>query len=453
MEQVLVFVRLLLAVVLTVAGAAKLADPGGARRAFTDLGGPVWLAPVAAWLLPLVEIAAALALLSSAGAVAGAWSALVLFLVFTGVLGLALARSHDIRCHCFGQLSASPVRRQTLVRTGLLAALAGALVAAGAGGSATWLDNPVSAVLLVVAVGASTCATTWRLEIRRLEDDLRAARPAAGGDQPTVQAPDEGVVVGAALPSSAAGVFTGRPALVLFVSAGCPPCSTLLPDVPAWRQQLGGAADLIVVSRDDAEGHAVAGAFRARWTPAGVLAGSTGRVASTLRYGTDGVRELFAALRESVTDGVVDERALHRRLRSSLGTSALMVGDAAPALPVSGSEDLRHGSGHTLLLFWDPECGYCQGMAGELRQIEAAPPPGTPRVVFVVPRTEDEAGGPQGAFASRSVYDPDSMVAPRFGARGTPSAVLIDGGGMIASVVAVGKDAVLSLLAPGPRAH
>lgn len=57
---------------------------------------------------------------------------------------------------------------------------------------------------------------------------------------------------------------------------------------------------------------------------------------------------------------------------------------------------------------------------------------------------------PQATFSSPSVFDPESTVAPLFGARGTPAAVLVDRHGRIASTVAIGKDAVLSLLVPLP---
>lgn len=130
-----------------------------------------------------------------------------------------------------------------------------------------------------------------------------------------------------------------------------------------------------------------------------------------------------------------------------------MVGDPAPVVELVDAAGERHADPageETLVLFWDPSCTDCQGMTEELKALEAAPPAGTPSVTFVIARDAAVASAPQAAFSSPSFFDPGSTVAPLFGARGTPAAVLVGRHGRIASTVAIGKDAVLSLLVPVP---
>ncbi len=68
MDIVLLLARVLLAVVFLVAGVTKLADLKGSRQALRDFGVPAWLAAPAGLLLPLAELAVAVALLPLASA-------------------------------------------------------------------------------------------------------------------------------------------------------------------------------------------------------------------------------------------------------------------------------------------------------------------------------------------------------------------------------------------------
>lgn len=107
------------------------------------------------------------------------------------------------------------------------------------------------------------------------------------------------------------------------------------------------------------------------------------------------------------------------------------------------------GDQETLLLFWDPDCGYCRGMLPDLREWEEAAEEDSPRLLVV------SSGGPQAnrALGLRAtvLLDPGFAAAPTFGASGTPSAVLLDERGRIASEVAAGADEVLDLLGAGAR--
>jgi uncharacterized membrane protein YphA (DoxX/SURF4 family) len=95
--------RLLLGVVLVVAGVLKLPDPAAAERAVRAyrllpeaLVGPV------AFGLPVVEIAIGLALLAGVLVRSAALATAVLMAVFVAAVGSAWARGLQIDCGCFG---------------------------------------------------------------------------------------------------------------------------------------------------------------------------------------------------------------------------------------------------------------------------------------------------------------------------------------------------------------
>lgn len=128
MELALLIGRLLLAAVFLLAGVAKYADPKGTTKAFTDFGLPRALAAFVALILPVVEAGVAIALVPVASAWYGACGALALLGIFMAGIVAAMVRGRKPDCRCFGQLHSAPVGRSTLIRNGILGALAGWLV-------------------------------------------------------------------------------------------------------------------------------------------------------------------------------------------------------------------------------------------------------------------------------------------------------------------------------------
>jgi hypothetical protein len=82
-------------------------------------------------------------------------------------------------------------------------------------------------------------------------------------------------------------------------------------------------------------------------------------------------------------------------------------------------------------------------MVDELNAWEAERGPDTPEIL-VVSAGSDEANRQLG-LTSRVVLDQNLGIASSFGANGTPMAVVIDETGRVASDVAAGAPAVLSL--------
>src|SRR5262249_28986677 len=96
-----------------------------------------------------------------------------------------------------------------------------------------------------------------------------------------------------------------------------------------------------------------------------------------------------------------------------------------------------------LLLFWSPSCGFCQQMLEDIKSWERNRPRSAPELVVISSGTP-EANKKQG-FRSTVLLDPSFGAGSVLGANGTPSGVLIDEEGRVASDVGVGAPAVLEL--------
>jgi thiol-disulfide isomerase/thioredoxin len=99
----------------------------------------------------------------------------------------------------------------------------------------------------------------------------------------------------------------------------------------------------------------------------------------------------------------------------------------------------------TVVLFWNPGCGFCKRMQPELSAWAAEGGTGKPTVAVVTSGTEVDARALD--FASAVFLDQRFSTGRTFGASGTPSGIAIDADGKIASDLAVGQSAIMNLLA------
>jgi uncharacterized membrane protein YphA (DoxX/SURF4 family)/thiol-disulfide isomerase/thioredoxin len=334
-EIVLIAARLLLAAVFAVAGLAKLFDRRGLREALREFGLP---APVAV-VLPAVEIGVAVALLLPRTGWWAAVAAMLLLLAFTAVVARSLARGRAPDCNCFGRLSSGPVGRDTLVRNGVLAAVAAVVIAAGptraAPGALAWLPG----------------LDPWQ----------------------------------------SAGIAAGVLASVVVAFEGW-----LLVNL---TRQNGRLLDRVV---------AMEAAMDRRELP--LLAESNG----------------------------------HRHEPS------VRVGDPAPSVRLRDLDDgadvelSERWSGLTAVLFWSPDCGFCQQMLPDLRAWEAERPVDAPALLVISGGSAEDNRAM--SLTSPILLDGAFAAGRAFGANGTPQAVLVDGNGLIASPLAAGATAVQRLL-------
>lgn len=503
METILLIARLILAAVFGVAGVAKAADPAGTRRALAGFGVPVTLAAPMGWSLAWVEIIVALALLPLNTAWFGGIAALALLVVFAAGIGFNLARGQSPDCHCFGQIHSEPVSWRTLVRSLFLAAIAGLIVLEGRQNRGTsafdWLVELKAGeiVNLVISAGAVALMAGAIVYLRKLIsqqslllEKIEAMKKVIDEDyaEPPLEredasAPLEGLPVGAPAPdfslNSTSGKLVtlddllgyGKPALLLFVSPHCFPCEALLPIIRTWEQDYDGQLTIALISKGSrqdnqnmaatygaryllAQGEsAIADDYLAKWTPAAVIVSGRGRIASPIAYGDEAIRALVL---DTVTPSSVPRTepkpapANGHEDHIPQAAFPFAFGDLAPDFSVEdlegkmvSSEDLRGRD--TLLLFWDPGCPFCQAMTEDVVRWEANPPKSAPRLVFVASGEFENIKSESLNFGSRFLHDKAFEIGPLFGTNSTPSAVLIDRDGRLASNVVLGLPNVLAL--------
>jgi uncharacterized membrane protein YphA (DoxX/SURF4 family)/thiol-disulfide isomerase/thioredoxin len=264
MDFFVVGAQLLLAVVFVTAGVAKLLDQPGSRSALAGFGVPQPIVPAAGLLLPLVELATAVALVLQPTARWGALAALLLLLAFMGAIAGAMARREAPDCHCFGQLHSAPAGRGTLIRNAVLAAVAAIVVVNGpAPPIDDWVAARSAAELVAFGTGVSAlalaglCARLWldrrglraALDVERERTALFPAGVPVGAEAPRFEFP----TVGGGTLSLETLLARGRPVALLFVSPGCGPCANLLPEVGRWQAALAEQLTIGIVSSGSLE--------------------------------------------------------------------------------------------------------------------------------------------------------------------------------------------------------
>jgi thiol-disulfide isomerase/thioredoxin len=166
-------------------------------------------------------------------------------------------------------------------------------------------------------------------------------------------------------------------------------------------------------------------------------------------YGTPGaVLIVEGRIASRVAQGSADIRALISDFFDARPQPALGIGDEVPSAPietvVGTKTTLTDVVSHdAVLLFWNPQCGYCDAMLADLRAWEADR---TERRVQLIVISAAPFDATSAGLASPTFVDLDSKISATLGIAGTPMAVRIHRDRRITSTVAAGKDAVLTLL-------
>lgn len=316
MNDALVIARLGLAAVFLVAGVAKLADRPGTRQALANFDVSARLIDPFVRLLPLAELATAMALVFPTTARWGAAGSLLLLALFVLGLTRVLRRGEAPDCHCFGQLHSKPASWTTVARNVVLALPAGYVALTGPGPSLTsWVVStnaidlwPIT-ISALAAIATTTSVFLWR-ENRRLRST--AGRAVTAPRQIGALAPQF------ALPSAAGRVVSlqdllvdERSCVLTFVSPGCGPCTALLPELARWHDTVTERLALTLVTPAEiteakklAREHAltdvlvdeqatVMHAYGVWGTPSAVLVASDGTVRSTPVVGPVAIESLI----------------------------------------------------------------------------------------------------------------------------------------------------------------
>jgi thiol-disulfide isomerase/thioredoxin len=125
----------------------------------------------------------------------------------------------------------------------------------------------------------------------------------------------------------------------------------------------------------------------------------------------------------------------------------LPLGADAPQLDLRGLAGeplaLTDPDRDTLVMFWNPGCGFCQRMLDDVRALEREHPAGAPRLLLISTGSAEDNRAM--GLSSPIALDQAFAAGRAFGTTGTPSGILIDSGGKVASQLAVGAPGVLAL--------
>jgi thiol-disulfide isomerase/thioredoxin len=241
----------------------------------------------------------------------------------------------------------------------------------------------------------------------------------------------------------------GLPLLLLFTSPRCGPCRALLPQAAGWQVDHAEAMTVAfaIEGKPDAvhaeaaehelehvlvdEALALYHAFEANGTPSAVLITPDGTIASRVATGAQPI-----------------ERLVEVTAAPAPPEPGLAIGDQVPSLTLPSLDgelvrfdDLRGRD--TLLVFWNPSCGYCRAMHEDLVAWEQTINGQGPRLVVVSSGGADSTRAD--GFRSLVLVDDSFAAAHALGASGTPMGLLLGADGRVASRLAIGADAILAL--------
>ncbi len=550
MEYVLLGARLLLAAVFFVSSISKAFDLAGAKSAMEGFGVPASVSRQASYLLIAAEFAIAVLLIPTSTAWYAAIGALALLGLFIVGIAYNMANGRNPDCHCFGQLHSEPAGWPTLIRNGILSAVALFIVLYGtdrwsfshgnAGASAVdWIRDLTTweTIVSIVGIGALLvlAGLVWLvvhllgqngrvlLRLDALEANLEKVTAGGGLQAPTMgvaapaavtaapTAPPAGLPVGSQAPSfKLEGIYgetmtldalraQGKPVMLLFTDPGCGPCNALLPEIAKWQKDHAAVMTFGLISsgtadanRNKAAEHGIAqvllqnqrevsSQFKAHGTPSAVMVSADGKIESPVAAGSAAIRQLVAS-RTGAPAPAAAPAAARPAAAAPQAPAQPSSGNGAPAAvaPAAAPAAKRAGSGgpapavslpdltgkqvnlsdfkgkETMLLFWNPGCGFCRKMADDLKAWESNRQPGAPELLVISTGTVEANQGL--GLSSTTLLDEGFTTGRSFGASGTPSSVLVDAAGNIASGVAVGGPAVLAMArgedapAPAPAA-
>ena len=512
MDIALLMARLILAFVFGTAGTAKAADLAGTRKGLIDFGVPKKLAVPLGYGLPFFEILVGVALLPRNTAWLGATVGLALLSAFAGAIAINLARGRAPDCNCFGQLHSKPVSWSLFARDLLLIAFAATIVVLGKNDSGTsafdWLTNlkagevatlalsvvacgllAVSIVCLRRVISQQSSLTATIAAMKKVIDEDYAEPPV---ERAEAAGPLHGLPIGAAAPSFSLASIRGgqitldgllaprKPVLLIFVSPNCAPCESVLQSVETWERDYRKDLTVALLAKGSLSENAdrmaryrashvllqgvsgIADEYDAKWTPAAVLVGPSARIASQVTYGFEQIEALVSrSSRDLDVSGLPKTQAKGASPEPQIivGTpqSLMKLGQRVPDFSLQdvdgnpvGSNDLRGRD--TLLIFWDPKCPFCRAMEEDIRIWEQNPPKRAPQLVFISSGDLEDIKADSTRFKARFLCDSEFAVALQFGTNLTPSAVLIDRDGRIASGTEGGRPNILTLAGINPAA-
>lgn len=266
-------------------------------------------------------------------------------------------------------------------------------------------------------------------------------------------------------------MFHGRSVLLVFFNPQCGFCQQMAPDLAALGSGSSGVVPL-VVTEGTVEANQdwvrqsgvqcpvvlqrqreVAELYQTNATPTGYLIDAQGNIASPLTAGAEGLLSLAQSRNTDVAATSRNGRGKQDKGldASKINRNGLKAGAKAPAFNLrrldGGQLALKELRGRrVLLVFSDPQCGPCEGLALRLEEIHRR----SDRVqILMISRGDAELNRRKVAQSSLSfavVLQKEWEISQLYGMFATPIGYLIDERGILLSDVAVGAEPILNLL-------
>ncbi|MEP7076702.1 MAG: TlpA family protein disulfide reductase [Acidobacteriota bacterium] len=484
MESLLLLSRLFLVGIFGVAGITKLMDLKGSETAVRDFGVPKALVTPLSIILSVSEVIIAILLFPLFTSWIAAVAALVFLIWFTIGMGYQMAKGNAPDCHCFGQLYNEPVRVSSLIRNAGFSIPAIFLVYRGVKGQGpgfgderTYSPEFVFGVLILAGV-ASLLLYARQMSIRQIEilRRMEILEALGGGAIERNEAgdPNDGLPIGAVFPDfsllDAQGklitldhlLAEAKPTLFFFISPTCEPCKALMPEIDEWQAGLRDSVNLVFVSKGTVEANQekftgswakrfllqknteLQDLVSAKWTPSALLMNTDGRVASHIAAGDVSIRGLV----DTIKSGDINDPFFYFASKKPHAREP-RIGETVPDFEMPDLEgrmiDAAELRGKpTLVTFWSLTCPHCVEM---MRQIKNWESDGGEREANLLLFSDGEIEEHRKfELSSRIIIDKDYATAAKFGMMGTPSAVLVDENGRIASETAVGAANIWALI-------
>ncbi|MGI9054974.1 MAG: MauE/DoxX family redox-associated membrane protein [Pyrinomonadaceae bacterium] len=484
MDVLLLLIRIFLAAIFAVAGVGKLLDLEGSEKAVKAFGTPEEFAKFFAIALPFAEIVFAVCLLFTSTSWLGAIGATILLLSFIGGMIRQIAQGNAPDCHCFGAIHSEPVSKKSLIRNIIFAILSFFLVAQGRDSQGLGFTDLTNEMAIQLILGLATVAllgavvyflkkiSEQQTQIMRRIELLEVLSHEGGREieREDVSDPHEGLPIGAPAPDFSARDLAGKivsfenllvknkPMILFFFSPSCMPCQALLPEIESWQNKLKENFNFVFISKGKEKENAekfggtnfkqillqkdneIAEAFKAVWTPTAVLINADGTIASHLAAGDVAIRSLLenVKLLENETENFFVTN----------GTPT-QIGETVPEFSIENlegtfltAEDFIGKK--TLLTYWSLSCGWCDKMLDDLREWDNTRGADEPQLILLSAGEAEKHRelGLQGQI----ILEEDKNISKKLGMEGTPSAVLINENGKIASEVAVGAENIFALI-------
>jgi thiol-disulfide isomerase/thioredoxin/uncharacterized membrane protein YphA (DoxX/SURF4 family) len=486
MDIVLLIIRLFLFGIFTVAGIAKLLDSRGSQRSAEDFGIPESFSKVFSILLPIVELIAAFGFLFAEFSWYSAVLSLIMMLAFIGGMVNEIRQGNSPNCHCFGQLSKEPIGYKSLIRNGIFAALSIVLIVFGEknqGASAvSWIQDlsngeRMQFVFGLLIVGLLGVAVGYLVKILNQAKDVShqiqvleflSADTTQLVEREEAKTLESGLVIGSyvqnfSLPDLKGKTVDfedlltdGKPMMLFFVSPNCNPCRELLPEITKWETEFENKIKFVFISSGKAKENIakfgnertillqkdreIALEFESPWTPTMIFVSSKGTIGSSPAVGDIAIREMISKVK--MLDFSSKLAAVKTSETSLFGTEAADFELRNSSGKTTKLADLK--GNETLAVFWSVTCPHCVAFLEEFREWDQTKNGNSPNLVLFSTAVGDDFK--ELGFRSESVTDTEWKISNKIGMEGTPSAILINADGKIASETAAGAKNIMALI-------